>query len=547
VAGVRALTKFEPMLTSGGYAALAMGAIGITALSLGDIADTRTFQHDDFEGLARYYATLPEDAVILIPYEREPALQDYYAEKFDIRARFVNIPLHSDADTAISQINQVAGDGQPIEFLTWFQLPADVRGMYSCMLAASSDDTGLSQKFFGIETTKYRLNGPLEFEPLATAPHYREIELQNTRWMTSSSNGVSCIETQWQLAEPTNDDWKTAFSILNPLGRTIAHDDATIAHRDQTPTSEWKISDGGAAYNLLQLPEGAPPTEYSLNLTVYSDHLPSGIDLLSAEGAPIGKVYNFAESLPLEGVPFNDEATPALLATNITGWTLDSSQPLEIAIQVAGQEIAPDAAGMVNIYLRGHGLELQTTAPYGYLFWHRFELPPNTPEGEITLSIETTELATFTVKNIERTFDPPDFLTAVEVGVPNVAILVGVTVPNREISVDEALPITLVWRAESPTEIPLTVFVQLLDADGRLLAQSDSMPAENSRPTTGWVNGEYIQDNHRLTFRVEEYVQNYTGPAYFIVGFYDPTTFERIIVENGQDHIRLPVEITIKN
>lgn len=66
------------------------------------------------------------------------------------------------------------------------------------------------------------------------------------------------------------------------------------------------------------------------------------------------------------------------------------------------------------------------------------------------------------------------------------------------------------------------VFVQLLSAEGRLLAQSDSEPAQFARPTTTWVADEYIGDNHSLNFRVDEYVENYSGSAYFIVGLTRP-------------------------
>ncbi|NJN54501.1 MAG: hypothetical protein HC804_06955 [Anaerolineae bacterium] len=42
------------------------------------------------------------------------------------------------------------------------------------------------------------------------------------------------------------------------------------------------------------------------------------------------------------------------------------------------------------------------------------------------------------------------------------------------------------------------VFVHLLDAQGTVIAQSDSIPGEWTRPTTGWMPGEYILDHHML-------------------------------------------------
>lgn len=551
VAGMTTIAKSDHKATLVGYAVLITGAISLTSVSLNKIADNRIYQHDDFAALARYYATLPNDAIILIPFKREPALQDYYAEKLGIQARFINIPLYSDADAVIRRLQPLA-TGRHIEFLTWFQLPADVRGMYPCLLGASSSGVTPPQTYFGLETIGYQLDKFADFQPLAANPRYHEIELQGARWM-ASSNGAVCVETTWQLSTTTNDDWQTAVSILNPLDTVITYHDAPIARRDQTPTSEWGRSDKGTAYNLLHLPEGAPPIEYPLEMTVYSVGQPSGLDLLSAEGGPIGKAYRFDERLPLPGQPFDVDTAGSLVETNNTTGILDGSVPLDVTVRIYGPDITPNADGMVNIYLRGmeNGLyspivwELHTLAPYGYLSWHRFEIPSDAPNGQAYLWVEESYWRRFEVIKLVHTFEPPSFSTPVQVEFPNIGTLVGVTVPQNEFSADALPQISLIWQASQATEKSYTVFVQLLDPNGVLLAQSDREPAGFSRPTTGWVTGEYITDNHSLNFRVDEYVENYSGLAYFIVGLYDPVTFERVPLEDGQNFIRLPLEITI--
>ncbi len=551
VAGIASLEKSGHKATLVGYAVLITGAISLTSVSLNKIADNRTYQHDDFAALARYYATLSEDAVILIPFNREPALQDYYAEKLGIRARFINIPLYSDADAVMRRLQPLATD-RHVEFLTWFQLPADVRGMYPCLLSVSSSAITLPQTFFGLETVGYQVDTWAGFMPLEANPRYQEVGLQGARWM-ASSNGAVCVETTWQLSTTTNEDWKTAVSILNPLDTIIAHSDAPIARRDQTPTSEWGRSDKGTAYNLLYLPKGAPPIEYPLEMTVYSLRQPSGIDLLSAEGGPIGKAYRFDERLPLPGQPFDENTTGGLVETNNNTGILDGSVPLDVTVRIYGPDITPNADGMVNIYLRGMetGMdspivwELHALAPYGYLSWHRFEIPSDAPDGRAYLWVEKSYWRRFEVIKLVHTFEPPSFSTPVQVEFPNIGTLVGVTIPQNEFSADALPQISLIWQGSQATDKRYTVFVQLLDPNGVLLAQSDSEPAGFARPTTTWVADEYIEDNHSLNFRVDEYVENYSGSAYFIVGLYDPTTFERVTLTDGQDFVRLPLEITV--
>ena len=64
---------------------------------------------------------------------------------------------------------------------------------------------------------------------------------------------------------------------------------------------------------------------------------------------------------------------------------------------------------------------------------------------------------------------------------------------------DGELTLELVWQALAETETSLRVFVHLLAADDNLVDQSDGLPADWTRPTSGWAPGEYIQDEHRLT------------------------------------------------
>jgi hypothetical protein len=58
--------------------------------------------------------------------------------------------------------------------------------------------------------------------------------------------------------------------------------------------------------------------------------------------------------------------------------------------------------------------------------------------------------------------------------------------------------VRLVWSADAATARPYKVFLHLLAADGRLVAQRDGEPGGGSRPTTGWAAGEVVVDNHGL-------------------------------------------------
>ena len=90
----------------------------------------------------------------------------------------------------------------------------------------------------------------------------------------------------------------------------------------------------------------------------------------------------------------------------------------------------------------------------------------------------------------------------------------------------DIVPLTLFWQGLAPPEEDYQVFVHLLDKDGQLVSQTDSVPAGGSRPTSGWGKGEMIVDRHGLLLGDEIA----TGTYEVRVGMYLPATGERLPV-----------------
>ena len=89
------------------------------------------------------------------------------------------------------------------------------------------------------------------------------------------------------------------------------------------------------------------------------------------------------------------------------------------------------------------------------------------------------------------------------------AALDGETITLREYTVwpttarpGDVVGVRLVWSADTTPARPYKVFLHLLAADGRLVAQRDGEPGGGSRPTTGWAAGELVVDNHGLLLPV---------------------------------------------
>lgn len=76
----------------------------------------------------------------------------------------------------------------------------------------------------------------------------------------------------------------------------------------------------------------------------------------------------------------------------------------------------------------------------------------------------------------------------------------GMDLLSAEFDQDD-LRVDLLWTADTPLDRDFTLSAKLLDADGVLVAQFDSQPQLNQRPTTTWQASEIIYSPHELQLR----------------------------------------------
>ncbi|MFN8377969.1 MAG: glycosyltransferase family 39 protein [Anaerolineae bacterium] len=111
-----------------------------------------------------------------------------------------------------------------------------------------------------------------------------------------------------------------------------------------------------------------------------------------------------------------------------------------------------------------------------------------------------------------------------------------------EASPGDALQVQFTWETDAPLDTRYKVFVQLLDANGQLVAQRDSEPGGGLALTTTWAADEPVTDRHAL------FLPDGLPPGEYrlIAGLYalDPPN-ERLPVSSGGDALELGV-ITIR-
>jgi hypothetical protein len=110
--------------------------------------------------------------------------------------------------------------------------------------------------------------------------------------------------------------------------------------------------------------------------------------------------------------------------------------------------------------------------------------------------------------------------------------LLAVDLPDKVLQPGGELSLTLSWQALAPTSEDYTVFVQVLDADDRLVGQVDAWPLQGTYPTGQWTAGETIEDPYLV--RLSEELP--PGQYKLYVGWYLLETLRRlpIIGPDGQ-------------
>ncbi|HLU11055.1 MAG TPA: hypothetical protein VK003_15395, partial [Oceanobacillus sp.] len=175
--------------------------------------------------------------------------------------------------------------------------------------------------------------------------------------------------------------------------------------------------------------------------------------------------------------------------------------------------------------------------------WRSLRIPADAPSGNAELMLpDGTIIRRYRIESLPMMTDQPDYEITVGETFPGVGELVGYSL-SEAITLDTPPEVTLLWQAgDSPSEVSYTVFVQLLNADGRVIAQSDALPMSGSRPTTGWREGEYIEDRHVLAYNDLAS----TGEATLIVGMYDATNNQRLRLADESDYVILADEVEIR-
>jgi hypothetical protein len=114
----------------------------------------------------------------------------------------------------------------------------------------------------------------------------------------------------------------------------------------------------------------------------------------------------------------------------------------------------------------------------------------------------------------------------------------GYTIDQQKTDGSTALTVTLNWAALTTVHEDFTVFVHLLGADGKIVAQADDAPLHGDYPTSAWAPSQPCDDPHRL-------IVSQPGTYRLAIGLYRPHDLSRLPVDSGGDTLILDTPIVV--
>jgi hypothetical protein len=364
------------------------------------------------------------------------------------------------------------------------------------------------------------------------------------------------VDTYWlRVAEMTRDTG-VAWMVVDERGILWSEKEGIAPRGEEeppVPTFAWPLDAYATDSQLIRLLPGTPPGHYTLTVTLYDQ------ETLQPFVTPFGE--GVTARLPLQTVTVTWPEQP---------WPIDSlgiQYPLDAPVgdltllgcNLDREEAGPGEAVLATLFweslaeipeaapaalaLDGEVVEgAMMMRPAGSIpagaVWREqsfLRFPASAEAGEHTVGVMVEgeppiTLATITVRALTRIFEPPPVAQPVDALFAESARLVGFDASEE----GNQLAITLVWAAEADMPTSYTVFVHALDAEGNIVAQSDAIPADGTRPTTGWLTGEYVADTHVLPISADQVTA-------LRIGLYDAAAGARLRLDDGTDAVIVPL------
>ncbi|MBN1178981.1 MAG: DUF2723 domain-containing protein [Anaerolineae bacterium] len=352
------------------------------------------------------------------------------------------------------------------------------------------------------------------------------------------------VTLYWRAAAPLTDDVAVRLRLEDGAGRTVWSTEGARPVGGNYPTNAWAVGAVVPDYHALVPPAWVAPGAYRLAVGVFPRFSEEGLAVSGQTGAwyPLAALDVSPPADPLPQRAAFSFGDAWLVGYDGLGQAV-AGAPVEVDLAWAGAAQAR-AGRLTWIDAGGHstGEAVLDVRPGAVRSRHVITAPVAAGVYRLRLAVAGERARCGWLAGATSACD----LGAVEVlpaweGLANFngrILLEAAAVEGEALDPGAALAMTLRWRALRVPEDDYTVTVQLVGPDGRLYGQVDAWPVQGTRPTSGWVPGETLEDPYRVALSPDAPPGRYQ----VVVGWYLLATMERLNVVDpfGQpvaDHV----------
>ncbi|MBI1802110.1 MAG: glycosyltransferase family 39 protein, partial [Chloroflexi bacterium] len=290
-----------------GYISLAIGSLiailvgSITLSSLANLYFDVRFSKDDFRSaVAAIRANRADGQLTLLVSGHMFPIYLYY----DPQGAWVPLPDEPTLSTqrvlgynVANDLNAKLRGKTDVWLLLWQDEFVDPAGFVTTILDSQAQRLAQNQSFWGVRLMHYRVPPGTVFsdQPQIQQPlnvnYGGEIALlgYNLPATASPADAGLNITLYWRALKDLHEDYSVSLRVRDSDGRLVGKLDARpVAY--EYPTTRWRAGD--VLFGKFQIPLelGAPPSNYRLEVIVYSSDSVEGLDILDAGGKRAGKV-----------------------------------------------------------------------------------------------------------------------------------------------------------------------------------------------------------------------------------------------------------------
>lgn len=399
-------------------------------------------------------------------------------------------------------------------------------------------------------------------ENALTADFSGQIRLLGYEVINRVKSGESAqISLFWTLAgDSLNTDYSTSLHLRDARGNLIAETGTFTP--GGTATSNWIPGQYLEERLTLEIPHYTPPADYTLDVSLYDATTLAALAVIDVAGNPTGQrvpLDTIQVTLPdtqpsWEQAPFGTLGNMDLLTINGLPERAAAGDEITLAWTWRMNGEAPPASEAILRWSnRAEGTDSAHSQIVAFVpdiatedwqsgaIWrgtHRIFVPGDLQrEGRYLLHVALTEdhterieLGAVDVMLPQRNYDAVSLKNSSDLAWQN-----GIILRSYE-QRDSALIFN--WGTSAVLRESYRLFVQLVDSDERIVAISDGIPVNWTRPTSSWDVGEVILTEHDFSAVVE-------GGYRVRVGWYEPRSGHRVMLETGEDSAILPVDFVV--